>query len=418
MFMPRIWSPFDFKDSSTAKISLWSNSYPHSSLNSSELGLESVGELFQIDQELRFTVTPQYASRNPRTSMPHWRLCGIDLLFSWKAEDDTQAPFATQCPLPYLSLLNNVVHRFVTFQLARRYPLIFGSWCKQLSIEAPFVKSIEKSVKDIMLSTHSVLHEFVDPIVASAIQKKRVGGEKEDDTLLQNLVNSTEDPIILRDEVMNLLVAGRDTTASLLTFTVYMLSEHPAVLSRLRAEIMSQVGPSGRPTLEDFREMKYLRAVLNETLRLYPPVPFNMRRSKDETVLPPLRPTDKPLYIAPDTRLSYSVISMHRRTDLWGPDALEFDPDRFLDDRLQKICLGQQFAYHEASFFLVRLLQAFSSISLAPEAQPVDSRPPAEWASSPDLRIRREKVKPKTHLTLYVQGGLWTRMGDSSDKGV
>lgn len=64
---------------------------------------------------------------------------------------------------------------------------------------------------------------------------------------------------------------------------------------------------------------------------------------------------------------------------------------------------GLQFAYHESSFFLVRLLQAFSSIALAPDAQPLEARPPAEWASSMNSRIRREKIRPKTHLTLYVQ---------------
>ncbi|KAJ2923800.1 hypothetical protein H1R20_g13302, partial [Candolleomyces eurysporus] len=124
-----------------------------------------------------------------------------------------------------------------------------------------------------------VVHAFIDPIVAVAIDKKKstVVVEKDEETLLENLVNSTEDPIILRDEVMNLLVAGRDTTASLLTYTIYMLAEHPDILSRLREEILTSIGPDRKPTYADLREMKYLRAVLNETLRLYPPVPFNIR---------------------------------------------------------------------------------------------------------------------------------------------
>ncbi len=71
---------------------------------------------------------------------------------------------------------------------------------------------------------------------------------------------------------MNLGVAGRDTTASTLTFAVYMLSQHPQVFNRLREEILTKIGPSRRPTFDDFRDMSYLRAVINETLRLYPPV--------------------------------------------------------------------------------------------------------------------------------------------------
>ena len=77
---------------------------------------------------------------------------------------------------------------------------------------------------------------------------------------------------IIRDETLNILLAGRDTTACTLTFAVYRLSEHPDVLKRLREEILSVVGPTRRPTYDDIRNMKYLRAVINETLRLYPPV--------------------------------------------------------------------------------------------------------------------------------------------------
>jgi len=114
---------------------------------------------------------------------------------------------------------------------------------------------------------------------------------------------------------------------------------------------------------------------------------------------------------------------MHRRTDLWGPDALVFDPDRFLDDRVQKyltpnpfifcpfnagprICLGQQFAYHEATFFLVRLLQQFTGYTLEKSE---NIQPPPEWATCDGLKAT-EKVYPATHLTMFVKGGLWVRM--------
>lgn len=118
---------------------------------------------------------------------------------------------------------------------------------------------------------------------------------------------------------------------------------------------------------------------------------------------------------------------MHRRTDLWGPDAEIFDPGRFLDERLKyltsnpfiflpfnagpRICLGQQFAYNEISFFLVCLLQTFSFITLAEDVQ---TRPPAGLAEGMG-RNSQEKVIIKHHLTLYVDKGLWVRMGKASD---
>jgi len=242
-------------------------------------------------------------------------------------------------------------------------------------------------------------------------------------------VNFTEDPTVLRDETMNIMIAGRDTTAGTLTFVIYLLAEHPEVMARLREEILSKVGPTRRPSYDDLRDMKYLRAVINETMRLFPAVPFNLRMTKSAAIWPS-KTGGKPFYIPPKTRTPYSVLLMHRRKDLWGPDALEFDPDRFLDERLHKyltpnpfiflpfnagprICLGQQFAYNEMSFFLVRFLQNFSSVSLAPNAQPPNSLPPPEWAGA-EGRKGIEKIFPRSHLTIYVAGGLWVNLQDAN----
>ncbi|KAJ7732923.1 cytochrome P450 [Mycena maculata] len=285
-----------------------------------------------------------------------------------------------------------------------------------------------------------VVREFLNPILADALEKKRASGVdkvmdvkggavadrevQEGETLVEHLLNYTEDRTMLRDEILNISVAGRDTTACLLTFVIYMLTGHPDVFAKLRAEIMSTVGSSRAPTPEDFREMKYLRAVLNETLRLYPPVPVNMRSTTSPVILPSTT-GGKPFYLPAHSKVPFSVLVMHRRTDLWGPDAAEWDPERFIDERLQKyltpnpfiflpfnagprICLGQQFAYHEASFFLVRFLQSFSGLSLAPDAQPPAARVPASWAEPDELGWKgRERLAVKNHLTMYIDGGLW-----------
>jgi len=122
----------------------------------------------------------------------------------------------------------------------------------------------------------------------------------------------------------------------------------------------------------------------------------------------------------------YSVFQMQRRTDLWGPDALEFDPDRWLDARLHKyvsanpfiflpfnagprICLGQQQAYNNVSYMLIRLLQHFDGVELALDAQPPDSLAPSHWEGKPGVQ-GREKLFAKAHLTTYLHKGLWVRM--------
>ncbi|EPQ55858.1 cytochrome P450 [Gloeophyllum trabeum ATCC 11539] len=302
----------------------------------------------------------------------------------------------------------------------------------------PLTEFWEDSAKKCM----GPINAFIEPILQDALERKnndKAGAEaegadrevKDGETLLDHLVHCTEDQTILKDEILNMLVAGRDTTAGTLTFMVYMLSQHPDILRRLREEILTKVGPSRRPNYDDVREMKYLRAVINETLRLFPIVPLNGRTAINPTVWPSKRSDGKPYYIPAGTRVQYSVMLMHRRTDLWGPDALQFDPDRFIDERLHKyltpnpfiflpfnagprICLGQQFAYNEMSFMTVRLLQHFSGISLAPDAQPESSKPPASWATG-EGRKPAEKIRPAQHLTLYATDGLWVRMTEASD---
>ncbi|KAJ6483937.1 cytochrome P450 [Mycena sanguinolenta] len=300
------------------------------------------------------------------------------------------------------------------------------------------------STNDRVKKPMNVVRMVLDPILKEAVAKKRAAGSgtlgktdeggdrhvEEGETMLEHLVNYTDDPTILRDEVLNVTLAGRDTTASLLTFTIYMLTEHPGIFAKLREEIFRVVGPTQRPTFDDFRTMKYLRAVLNETLRLYPPVPFNEKTSVQPTVFQSSK-GGPPLYVPAGTRTFITPIIMHRRKDLWGPDALKFDPERFLDERLNKyltpnpfiflpfsagprICLGQQFAYHEASFFLVRLLQTFSSVSLALDAQPPSARPPASWKTDDKSEWKsHEKVRPRSHLTMFVYGGLWVTMEEA-----
>ncbi|KAF5387696.1 hypothetical protein D9615_000007 [Tricholomella constricta] len=288
------------------------------------------------------------------------------------------------------------------------------------------------------------IYDFINPILTEAVARKKatknneklganVDREVQDgESLIDHLINYTDDPIVLRDETLNILLAGRDTTTNSISYAIYMLARHPRVLSRLRDEILSKIGSSRRPTYDDMKDMKYLRAVINETLRLYPAVPFNVRTTKKPTLWPS-KIGGKPFYIPANCKTPYSVFLMHRRTDLWGPDANEFDPDRFIDDRLRKyltpnpfiflpfnagprICLGQQFAYHETSFFLIRLLQNFSKITLAPEAQPPETRPPLSWADAPGTK--GDSVRPKTYLTMSILGGCWVTLEEDVEPAI
>ncbi|KAF9563331.1 cytochrome P450 monooxygenase pc-3 [Agrocybe pediades] len=287
--------------------------------------------------------------------------------------------------------------------------------------------------EDKVEKSRKVMDQYTLPFLKKALEetekKNGVDEDEEPETLLSHLARHTQDDKIIQDELTNLLVAGRDTAGCTLTFAIYMLAEHPKIATRLRQEVIEVVGATGRPTYDNLRDMKYMRAFINEVLRLYAPVPFNSRTSHKPAVWTSKGLGSKPYYIPANTKVLYSVMYLHRRKDLWGPDALEFDPDRFLDERLHKhltpnpfifcpfnagprICLGQQFAYQETSYFLVRLLQQFGNFRLDPGAQPAWSKPPADWAHQGDERAAKEKITPAFHLTLYVKGGLWGRMDE------
>uniref|UniRef100_A0A0W0FEE4 Uncharacterized protein n=1 Tax=Moniliophthora roreri TaxID=221103 RepID=A0A0W0FEE4_MONRR len=268
---------------------------------------------------------------------------------------------------------------------------------------------------DKVAEQRQIVDGFVKPILADVLAKKASGEKKaseEEDSFFGHLVNYTEDEQVLLDELVNILVASRDTIAALLTFGMYVLTQSPDIAQRLRDEVMKHVGPTSAPSY-DIKEMKFLRVFLDETLyiHLYPSI-----RAGPTAILNP-RDSTRPLFVPANTKVLYSIFLFHRRKDLWGPDADEFDPDRFIDHRLHKylapnpfiflpfaglrICLGQQFAYNEASFFPVCLLENFSSFTFASEAQE-DCKLPEHWKHASGTQ-GRNKIVLRIYLTMFVK---------------
>lgn len=134
-----------------------------------------------------------------------------------------------------------------------------------------------------------------------------------------------------------MLLAGRDTTAGTLSFTILELSRHPHVVAKLRREILELLGPHRAPTYEDLKSMPYLQHTINEVLRLYPAVPFNVRMSLHDTTLPRGGGKDglSPVGIRKDTPIGYSTLHMQRNPEIYQPippgfpDVKEFVPERW-----------------------------------------------------------------------------------------
>ncbi|KAI0021020.1 cytochrome P450 [Xylariomycetidae sp. FL0641] len=200
-------------------------------------------------------------------------------------------------------------------------------------------------------------------------------------TFLHELASFTRDRTVLRDQLVAVLLAGRDTTAATLSWTLYELGRHPACVRRLRAEILAAVGRDRKPTYADLKGMRYLQHVLSETLRLYPVVPFNVRLALRDTTLPRGGGADgaRPLPVLKDTPVGYSPLVMQRRADLYPPVSDAFpDPAVYCPERWfawqprpwqyipfnggPRICIGQQFALTEMAYVLTRLFQRFARV--------------------------------------------------------
>ncbi|KAJ5287128.1 cytochrome p450 protein [Penicillium angulare] len=238
-----------------------------------------------------------------------------------------------------------------------------------------------------------VINEFINPFIEHALEispeelEQTISDNNEGGTgrytFLHALAQFTRDRKVLRDQLVAVLLAGRDTTASTLSFAIYELSKKPKCVQRLRDEIAQHVGLESdatcrNPSYADLKDMKYLKYVLNETLRMYPAIPYNVRMAFHDTTLPRGGGPDgnQPVAIAKNTPIAYSTLTMQRRADLYPPDHPHpniFSPERWEGWQPKswqfvpfnggpRICIGQQFALTEMGYVLVRLFQKFERV--------------------------------------------------------
>jgi cytochrome P450 len=208
----------------------------------------------------------------------------------------------------------------------------------------------------------------VNATIYRMIEERRQCGEGRND-FLSLLLHSQDDehaPALsdrqVRDEALSLFVAGHETMANALTWCWYLLSQHPEVYARMRAE-GDRVLAGRMPTVADLPNLPYTLQVFRETLRLYPPVYAFTRRAVSSVQLGTYRvPKGASVVISPYT--------LQRRSSLF-PDPELFDPERFTPEREQKlpryayipfgagshICLGTHFALLEGHLILATLAQ-------------------------------------------------------------
>lgn len=215
----------------------------------------------------------------------------------------------------------------------------------------------------------------LDEIVFEIIRQRRADPGDQDD-ILQRLLDARDeddgrgmDDQQVRDEVMTLFVAGHETTANALTWSLDLLARNPEVQRALSEEVRSVVG-DGLPGLEHLPRLGLARRVFEESMRLYPPAYMVGRES--------LEPVEVGGHSLPaGVTVLVSIYGLHRRPDLW-PDPERFDPGRFSEEAIDarprgcylpfgdgpRVCIGNHFAMMEAQLVLAGVAQRWRLVAL------------------------------------------------------
>jgi len=228
------------------------------------------------------------------------------------------------------------------------------------------------------------IFDRLDVAIDRMMRREAAAGGGECKDLLARLLEARDsetgrgmDPREVRDQVVTIFMAGHETTALALTWTWYLLSQHPAEEARFHAELDRVLG--GRtPRFEDLAQLRYTRMVLEESMRLYPPAHTMSREALAEDEIEGHR-------VAKGTVVSIVPWVIHRHRLLWDrPDV--FDPERFAPERAAerprfayipfgggpRICIGAGFALTEALVILAMLGQRYRlRLALGAAVEPV-----------------------------------------------
>lgn len=214
------------------------------------------------------------------------------------------------------------------------------------------------------------MFSLVDKIIA----ERKEGDDQGETDLLARMLNVKDphtgerlDDVNIRFQIITFLIAGHETTSGLLSFAIYLLLKHPEVLKKAYEEVDQVLGDS-IPSYQQVLDLKYIRMILDEALRLYPTAPQFTLYAKDDTVI------GGKYRLKKYDNVSVIIPKLHRDKDAWGEDAEEFRPERFADmtkipvhaykpfGNGQRACIGMQFALHEATLVLGMILQHFDLI--------------------------------------------------------
>ena len=241
----------------------------------------------------------------------------------------------------------------------------------------PFEHITLRNRLDQLKSDVSFMNNLVDEIIK---ERRRGGGDQAQKDLLNYMLagvdkvtgESLSDENI-RFQINTFLIAGHETTSGLMAFTLYFLMKHPDVLEKAYAEVDRVLGKdiAAAPTIAQINQLDYVRAILMESLRLWPTAPAIGLYPYENEVIGGEYPVKK------KTFTMLLTLMLHRDKSVWGEDAEAFNPENFSKEAEaerppwaykpfgngQRACIGRQFAVQEAVLNIGMILQRFQLIN-------------------------------------------------------
>ncbi|XP_047329018.1 alkane hydroxylase MAH1-like [Impatiens glandulifera] len=240
--------------------------------------------------------------------------------------------------VPFATALDNAEEA-----IFRRHVIPKSIW----KLQKLFNVGYEKKLKEAWVTLDEITNKYIT-MKREELEKKKgniasIEKEEEEDEgadLLTSYMNEDEttsvglepDDKFLRDTIINLMLAGRDTTSSALTWFIWMVSQHPKIAKRIREELTTILNPKDVErqhlfTIDEVSKLPYLHGALCEALRLYPPVPIQHKE--------PIQPDTLPsgIKVKPGMKIVISMYAMGRMKFIWGDDCLEFKPERWFTEK-------------------------------------------------------------------------------------
>ncbi|KAM0948732.1 putative cytochrome P450 [Dioscorea sansibarensis] len=217
--------------------------------------------------------------------------------------------------------------------------------------------------------------KIINNFAINIIRSQRESKEEDNDLLSRFALNKDNSDEYLRDIVISFIVAGLETTSSALTWFFWILSTRPDVeekileeLSKIRSQRNSCSDNYNVFNFDELREMNYLHAAISESLRLYPPVPWDTQSCLEDDVMP------DGTFVRKGWFVTYCAYSVGRLKEVWGEDCMEYRPERWLEDGVfrpenpfrypvfhagPRMCLGKEMAHIQMKSVVACLIERF-----------------------------------------------------------